>query len=77
MRASEAGPPTGTDEYTPRSNCSDGLSRADARPITPPEMNETVYLFALSVPDLLEGILAGQTGPRTPVVVAPRTERRA
>ena len=40
-------------------------------------MNETVYLFALSVPDLLEGIIAGQNGPRTPVVVAPRTEKRA
>ena len=26
-------------------------------------MNETVYLFALSVPALLEQIIAGQAGP--------------
>jgi hypothetical protein len=40
-------------------------------------MNETVYLFALSVPALLEQIIAGQTGPRTPAVVPPRTEKRS
>ena len=40
-------------------------------------MNETVYLFALSVPDLLEQIIARQTAPHTPVVVHPRTEKRA
>ncbi len=40
-------------------------------------MNETVYLFALSVPDLLEQIIAGQACPRTPVVVPPRIEKRA
>ena len=40
-------------------------------------MNETVYLFALSVPDLLEQIIAGQSGPRIPVVVSPRTKKRA
>lgn len=40
-------------------------------------MNETVYLFALSVPDLLEQIIARQTGPHTPVVAPPRTEKRA
>ena len=40
-------------------------------------MNETVYLFALSVPDLLEQIIANQAGPRRPVVVPPRTEKRA
>jgi hypothetical protein len=40
-------------------------------------MNETVYLFALSVPDLLEQIIARQDGPRLPVVVPPRTEKRA
>jgi hypothetical protein len=39
-------------------------------------MNETVYLFALSVPDLLEQIVAGQAAPRTPVV-RPRTEKRS
>jgi hypothetical protein len=40
-------------------------------------MNETVYLFALSVPALLEQIIASQAGPRTPVVVPRRTEKRA
>jgi hypothetical protein len=40
-------------------------------------MNETVYLFALSVPDLLEQIIAGQAGPPTPVVVPPRAKKRA
>jgi hypothetical protein len=40
-------------------------------------MNETVYLFALSVPALLEQIIAGQTGPRMPAVVPPRTEKRS
>jgi hypothetical protein len=39
-------------------------------------LNETVYLFALSVPDLLEQIIAGQTGPHIPVAVPPRTEKR-
>ena len=41
------------------------------------KMNETVYLFALSVPALLEQIIASQAGPRTPVVVPRRTEKRA
>ena len=40
-------------------------------------MNETVYLFALSVPALLEQLIAGQAGPRTPVIVPLRTEKRA
>lgn len=39
-------------------------------------MNETVYLFALSVPDLLEQIVAGQATRSTPVV-RPRTEKRS
>jgi len=40
-------------------------------------MNETVYLFALSVPALLEQIIAGQAGPHKPVIVPLRTEKRA
>jgi hypothetical protein len=40
-------------------------------------LNETVYLFALSVPDLLEQIIAGQAGPRIPAAVPPRIEKRA
>jgi len=40
-------------------------------------LNETVYLFALSVPDLLEQIIAGQAEPRVPTAVPPRTEQRA
>jgi hypothetical protein len=40
-------------------------------------LNETVYLFALSVPDLLEQIVAGQAGPHVPAAVPARTERRA
>ena len=40
-------------------------------------MNETVYLFALSVPDLLEHIIASQTGPRITAAVLPRVEKRA
>ena len=40
-------------------------------------LNETVYLFALSVPDLLEHIIAGQQAPRIPATVPVRTERRA
>jgi len=40
-------------------------------------LNETVYLFALSVPDLLEQIIAGQAGPRITAAVPPRTEKRA
>jgi hypothetical protein len=40
-------------------------------------MNETVYLFALSVPDLLEQIVASQAGPHAPVVVSSRREKRA
>jgi hypothetical protein len=39
-------------------------------------LNETVYLFALSVPDLLEQIIARQAEPRVPAVLA-RTEKRA
>ena len=55
----------------------DGLQAKGARPINPPKMNETVYLFALSVPALLEQLIAGQTGPRMPAVVPPRTEKRS
>jgi hypothetical protein len=40
-------------------------------------LNETVYLFALSVPDLLEQIIAGQSGPRIPAAAPARTEKRA
>jgi hypothetical protein len=40
-------------------------------------VNETVYLFALSVPDLLEQIIAGQAGPHVPVTIPARTEKRA
>ena len=40
-------------------------------------MNETVYLFALSVPALLEQIIASQAGPRVPVAVPSRIEKRA
>ena len=40
-------------------------------------VNETVYLFALSVPDLLEQIIAGQAGPRIAAAVPPRTDKRA
>jgi len=40
-------------------------------------MNETVYLFALSVPDLLEQIIANQSGRRTPVALPPRPEKRS
>jgi hypothetical protein len=40
-------------------------------------LNETVYLFALSVPDLLEQIIAGQAGPRIPAEVPIRTEKRS
>jgi hypothetical protein len=40
-------------------------------------LNETVYLFALSVPDLLEQLIAGQAGPRIPAAVPARTEKRA
>ena len=40
-------------------------------------MNETVYLFALSVPDLLEQIIASQAGPRATGPVVPRTEKRS
>jgi len=41
-------------------------------------LNETVYLFALSVPDLLEQIIAAsQTGSRIPAVVPPRTDKRS
>jgi hypothetical protein len=40
-------------------------------------LNETVYLFALSVPELLAQIIAGQTGPHFPAAVPPRTEKRA
>ena len=43
----------------------------------PTALNETVYLFALSVPDLLEQIIAGQAGPRIPAAVPARTEKRA
>ena len=39
-------------------------------------MNETLYLFALSVPVLLEQIIAGQAGLRVPVVVPARAEKR-
>ena len=39
-------------------------------------MNETVYLFALSVPDLLEQIIAGQAGLRVSVVVPAPPEKR-
>jgi hypothetical protein len=65
------------DEYSSRRTCKNGLQAKGARPINPPEMNETVYLFALSVPALLEQIIAGQKGPRTPAVVPPRTEKRS
>jgi hypothetical protein len=40
-------------------------------------LNETVYLFALSVPDLLEQIIARQSGPRVPAAVPARTEERS
>jgi len=41
-------------------------------------MNETVYLFALSVPDLLEQLIADRSGRRTPIpVTAPPPEKRA
>jgi hypothetical protein len=40
-------------------------------------VNETVYLFALSVPDLLEQIIARQNGPRIPAAVPPPTEKRS
>jgi hypothetical protein len=40
-------------------------------------LNETVYLFALSVPDLLEQIIASQAGPRIAPAVPPRTEKRS
>jgi hypothetical protein len=40
-------------------------------------LNETVYLFALSVPDLLEQIIAAQAGSRIPVAVPPQTHKRA
>jgi hypothetical protein len=65
------------DEYSSRRTCKNGLQVKGARPINPPEMNETVYLFALSVPALIEQIIDGRTGPRTPVVVPPRTEERS
>jgi hypothetical protein len=43
-----------------------------------PSLNETVYLVALSVPDLLEQIIAGQGAPRIPArVPVVRTEKRA
>ena len=42
-----------------------------------PMLNETVYLFALSVPDLLEQIIAGQGAPRIPATVTVRKEKRA
>ena len=76
MRA-RAGPPTDMDEYSSQKDGKYGLQAKGARPINPPEMNETVYLFALSVPALLEQIIAGQTGPRMPAVVPPRTEKRS
>jgi hypothetical protein len=40
-------------------------------------LNETLYLFALSVPDLLEQIIAGQADPRIPAAVPTRTEKRS
>jgi hypothetical protein len=40
-------------------------------------VNETVYLFALSLPDLLEQIITGQAGPHVPAAVPARTEKRA
>jgi hypothetical protein len=39
------------------------------------EMNETVYLFALSVPALLEALVADQTAPLKDTR-APETEER-
>jgi hypothetical protein len=68
------------DEYTPAVTRKDGLLRPGGWPITPSgdePLNETVYLFALSVPDLLEQIIAGQAGPRIPAAVPARTEKRA
>jgi hypothetical protein len=40
-------------------------------------LNETVYLFALSLPDLLEQLVTGQAGPHVPAAVPTRTEKRA
>jgi hypothetical protein len=38
-------------------------------------LNETVYLFALSVPDLLEQIIANQSGRRAPDAIPPQPEK--
>jgi hypothetical protein len=40
-------------------------------------MNETVYLFALSVPVLLEQIIADLSGRRVPAVIPPRLDKRS
>jgi len=40
-------------------------------------MNETVYLFALSVPDLLEQMIADQSQRRTADAVPPLPEERS
>jgi hypothetical protein len=39
-------------------------------------MNETVYLFALSLPDLLDRIVADRTDDRSPAIT-PAPEKRA
>jgi len=40
-------------------------------------MNETVYLFALSLPDLLDRIVADRDEGRAPAVLPPSTEERS
>jgi hypothetical protein len=40
-------------------------------------MNETVYLFALSLPDLLDRIVADRTEVRSPALLPPSPEKRA
>ena len=40
-------------------------------------MNETVYLFALSLPDLLDRIVADRDEGRAPTVLPPSTEERS
>ena len=81
MRVGEPNHRLGTDEYTPAETGKDGLLSLIGRPITTfgdgSPVNETVYLFALSVPDLLEQIIAGQAGPHVPAAVPRRTEKRS
>ena len=58
--------PTGTDKPT-----------GDERPGGANMMNETVYLFALSLPDLLDRIVADRDEGRAPAVLPPSTEERS